>query len=363
MIKKLDLYILKRFISRILFLIITISSIILLTNFVEMIDNFIDAQMSNGEIFNYYLLTIPMIVSYAIPMAMTIGSMLLMLSYKKNNELLAIRSLGINYFRFSMIMILFSIIISVTHFYFENSIVSNSNYLKNKVIKKYNLKKNRSNNTKLTNFIEDIGKNKSIMIMSYNNKKQIANNITIKESDSLNNIINRFDSEKMIWNKEIKKWKFKKLIYRSWENNNLKFQKTINDTTLTLKNITPVYLITELISPEEMNYFELKEFIKIKKNNSINTNKWEVGLYHKVSYIFSNIILTISAIILSLALKNKNTSYGIGLSLLIITLYYLIVIIGKNLGIEGILSPLSSAWLANIIFMFIIVFFYKKYVF
>ena len=167
MIKKIDLYILRRFIVRVLFLIIMIASIILLTNFVEMIDNFIDAQMNSNEIFNYYLLTLPMIISYALPMSMTIGSALLILSYIKNNELLAIRSLGLNYFRFTAPIILFSFFISIFHFYFENSIVSDSNYLRNKIIKKYNLKKKNYNN-KLRNFVEDIDKNKLIMIMNYN---------------------------------------------------------------------------------------------------------------------------------------------------------------------------------------------------
>ena len=362
MIKKIDLYILRRFIVRVLFLIIMIASVILLTNFVEMIDNFIDAQMNSNEIFNYYLLTLPMIISYALPMSMTIGSALLILSYIKNNELLAIRSLGLNYFRFTAPIILFSFFISIFHFYFENSIVSDSNHLRNKIIKKYNLKKKNYNN-KLRNFVEDIDKNKFIMIMNYNNKKQTAYNITIKEINDDNNIINRFDSEKMIWNDKTKTWDFKKLNYRNWNDNQLKFQKIINDTSIALKNITPIYLITELITPEEMDYFELNKFINIKKNNSVNTNKWEVGLHHKISYAFSSVILTILTIILSLALKSSNTSYGIGLSLIIITLYYTIIILGKNLGIEGALNPILSAWLANIIFLFIILYCYKKYIF
>ena len=77
----------------------------------------------------------------------------------------------------------------------------------------------------------------------------------------------------------------------------------------------------------------------------------------------SSLVLTVTAIILSIALKNSNISYGIGLSLLIITLYYIMLIIGKNLGIEGILPPFLSAWLANISLFFMITFLYKKYVF
>ena len=117
MIKLIDLYILKRFIGRILFLLIAISSIILITNLVEMIDNFIDAEMNSNEIFYYYLYTLPMIISYALPMAITIATVLSILTYIKNNELLAIRSLGINYFRLTQSIILFSVLISICHFY------------------------------------------------------------------------------------------------------------------------------------------------------------------------------------------------------------------------------------------------------
>jgi len=75
------------------------------------------------------------------------------------------------------------------------------------------------------------------------------------------------------------------------------------------------------------------------------------------------ILATITSIILAIALKNSNVSYGVGLSLVIIASYYIILIIGKNLGVEGILSPILSAWLANISLLFIIIYSYRKYVF
>ena len=360
MITKLDLYIFKKFIVRILFLLITISSIILLTNFVEMIDNFIDANMTSKEIINYYLLTIPMLISYAIPMSVTIGTVLSVLNHIKNNELLAIRSLGIGYVRLSVIMCCSALIISFGHFYFENSIVSNSNHLRNKIMKKYNLKKNK---TKLRNFIEDVGKNKSIIIMNYNNKQKIATNITIKEIDTKNQVISRMDADQMKWNEKNQNWDFEEITIRHWNNEVLQSQRIIKDSSIKLANINPMYLITEFILPEEMDYFELKNFIKIKKESASNTNKWEVGLFHKTSYPFSNLVLAIFSIVSAIGLKNSNVSYGIGLSLLIIVIYYVLIVIGKNLGVEGIISPLLSAWMANISIILMTFYYYKKYIF
>jgi len=360
MIKKLDLYIFKNFITRVIFLLIIISSIILLTNFVEMIDNFINSGMGSKEIFNYYTLTIPMFISYAIPIAVTIGTILSILFHIKNNELIAIRSVGISYFRVGSIIIICGFFISITHFYFENSIVSNNNHKRSILMKKYNLKKTR---TKFRNFVEDINKNKSIIIMNYNNKKEIANNITIKETDTKNNIRYRIDANSMIWNQKSKNWNFEKINFRVWENNILKSQKIINDTSIYLKNINPVYLISEFTLPDEMGYFELNEFIKIKKESSSNTNKWEVGLHHKISYPFSNLFLTLFAIISAIGLRTSNLSYGIGLSLLIIVIYYILIVIGKNLGVEGTINPQLSAWIPNVTIFFMTIYYYKRYVF
>jgi len=360
MIKKLDLYIFKNFISRVLFLLIIISSIIILTNFVEMIDNFINAGMSSREIFKYYTLTVPMFISYALPMSVTIGAILSILYHIKHNELIAIRSLGISYLRFGIVLIISGFFISIGHFYFENKIVSDTNQKRSVLMKKYNLKKTK---TKLRNFIEDVDKNKSIIIMSYNNKKEIANNVTITELDTKNNIEYRIDANKMEWNSKLKNWDFKKLNFRVWENNKLKSQKIIIDTSIYLKNINPMYLISEFTLPEEMGYFELNDFIKVKKESSSNTNKWEVGLYHKMSYPFSNLFLIIFSIISAIGLKNSNMSYGVGLSLLIIVIYYVLIVIGKNLGIEGTINPQISAWIPNFSILSITIFYYKKYVF
>lgn len=359
MLKLLDLYLLKRFTSRILFLIVALSAVILITNLVEMIDNFVDANMNSNEIFNYYILTLPMIISYAIPMSITLSTVLSLVAYIKNNELLALRALGINYFRLSSSIIITSIFISFFHFYFENSIVSNSTRLKNKIVRTYNLDKKNHKKTK-TNFIEDLEKNKSIYILNYNNKNKTANKIVIKEINDDNEVIRRLDSDLMKWNAE--KWTFEELLIREWFDKNETF-RIAKDTSIFLGNIKPLYLTSEFIEPEEMNYFELNKFIKIKEKNAGNTTKWKVGLYHKIAYSFSSLFLCITAITFTLLIKNSNVSYGIGLSLLIITLYYVLLIIGKNFGIEGIISPWISAWLPNISMLIISAFSFKKFIF
>ena len=66
----------------------------------------------------------------------------------KNNELIAFRSLGISYLRIFVIIMISGFFISITHFYFENKIVATNNYKRSILMKKYNLKKNKTKHKK-----------------------------------------------------------------------------------------------------------------------------------------------------------------------------------------------------------------------
>ena len=197
MLKKIDLYLLKRFLSRLLFLLFAISTIIILTNLVELIDNFIDAKMSNKDIFNYYLVSIPLIISYAIPITVTISTVLTITTFIKHNELIAIRAVGISYPRFIRLILFTTTIISVSHFYFDNNIVSVMNKKKEEIEKKFDIhqyNKGKYKKNKLNNFVENIpSENKFIIISNYDYKDKIAKDISINSIDNNNKIIERIE--------------------------------------------------------------------------------------------------------------------------------------------------------------------------
>ena len=51
-------------------------------------------------------------------------------------------------------------------------------------------------------------------------------------------------------------------------------------------------------------------------------------------------------------LKEKNSlSFGAGASVFVIFGYYALIKFGQSLGFKGVVEPLTSAWLGNIIFV------------
>ena len=82
----------------------------------------------------------------------------------------------------------------------------------------------------------------------------------------------------------------------------------------------------------------------------VATTRWEGSRFLKISFAFTNLIVVLFGIPLTV-LKTKNSlSFGIGSSVLVIFCYYAFIKFGQTLGYNGIINPLLSAWLGNIIF-------------
>ena len=99
---------------------------------------------------------------------------------------------------------------------------------------------------------------------------------------------------------------------------------------------------------------------KLKKNG-VETLKWEVTRYLKISFAFTNLIVVICGIPLVVIRERGELSFGAGASIFVIFGYYAFIKFGQSLGFKGLLSPIISAWIGNLIFFLIgIVLFWKS---
>jgi len=124
----------------------------------------------------------------------------------------------------------------------------------------------------------------------------------------------------------------------------------IPDTLLNL-GFTPDEIQQQARKPDELDYYSLTERITQLKENGVDTLRWEVTRYLKISFAFTNLIVVLFGIPL-VVLKEKNSlSFGAGASVFVIFGYYAFIKFGQSLGFKGIIDPIVSAWLGNIVFM------------
>jgi len=213
----------------------------------------------------------------------------------------------------------------------------------------------RKSRHKLKNTLKNIflQKNTSIHISltQYYIKKSTGHDLTIVDLGP-SSIRERIDAKKITWNADSAKWSLSGYSFRVFNDQGLETDVMFGapDTLLSL-GFTPDEIQQQARKPEELDYYSLTERIIQLKENGVDTLRWEVTRYLKISFAFTNLIVVLFGIPL-VVLKEKNSlSFGAGASVFVIFGYYAFIKFGQSLGFKGIIDPMVSAWLGNIVFM------------
>lgn len=348
--KHLDKYILNNFITKFLFTMMGLLVIIVLIDVIDHLNKFIDAKIPQSEIINYYYYSLPWFISIGIPISCLISTIFSLGLLQKQNEITALKSSGQSVIRISSTLLIAGLIMSFSSFFFDNFLVTNALNTRTEIEKKYFIK-NKSKSIKSTkNIYRQISQNEFLTIHRFSHKRNEATKISLQTKNN-NELIQRFDAPLMTWNDSLNAWYVPKYTIRQWDKE-ISTEVISKDSILTL-NFTPIDLTRELMKPEEMNYNELKKFVKKLKQNGLNEPRWEVNLHFKTAFASTSFLMILIGIPLSIRRPRSNLAIGIGVSLFFIFLYYASLKFGQSLGIAGQLSPFWSVWIVNVIFFLI----------
>lgn len=339
-----DFYVLSEFIksfifSLIIFILINISSFVLF----NVINLVVDYGISLKLALNLFILSIPEMLFYSIPMSALLGSLFSVGNLNRNNEITIMLLSGRNKLYIFRVLIIFSFLLFIFTFIFSNFIVSKSSYNFNKNIN--SIQNNSNYSFYKENFlykeIKDGVLKKSIYIGKIENNK--IKHIFIEEIEG-NNISKIINSETAILNNNFLILQNGEIIKFDKNNiNRIKFSSYKFNLNKVIKKT-----IFEKRESKEMSYFELKEFIDNLKKTGNNYINYEIQLYQKISIPFSIIIFVLLGISIG-SINNKSKSFNFAFSIVFIFIYYILMFVFSILGNFEYLNTLVSAWLPNII--------------
>ena len=353
--KKIDYYILREFSIIFLFVSIFFVLVSFIVDIFENLNRFIDNEVTNDILIDYYIASLPEMISVTIPVTCLVASVFTYGMMVQRKEWLVFKSSGLSLYRLAFPILFVGLFMSIGSFYFENNIVIKNNKIKNE-IKDNHLKKNR-NKAKDKSIYENVylqkNQNYLIAVEEYNDINQTIVNLNFIElSDG--KMIRRIDSKKSTWKPLEEKWKIRDYSIREFDNSGSeKMIATSKQDSLLNLNFTPEDINQTGNSSEEVSYNQLKNQIVTLKNNGVNTVKWEVDLHYKIAYSFISLIIIFCGIPLSVFRSNTTLAFGGGLSLATIFAYIVLLKFGQSLGYAGSLSPFLAAWFSNIIFIII----------
>lgn len=368
-LKKLDNYILKKFLSTFFFSITLILMIFIVFDIKDKIQNFTSNHIPLNEIFyNYYLMFIPFYANFFSPLFTFISVIFLTSKMAQQSEFIAILSSGISFKRILRPYLIGAFLLSFSSLILNHFILPKAFKIKIAFEDKW-INKNYKNNDH--NIHRKIDVNRILYIENYDNLINTAYKVSIE--DVIDNKQTYFLSA------DFMKWD---TLSKDWLLTNVSERKMITQNQLdTLKNQKPQYKIflnsypTKKIkiafTPEDMKryeskvetmtYFELNDYIIREKQKGSNLLQfYEVESYRRSSFPFATFILTIIGVSVSSKKVRGGVGLQIALGLLLSCIYIMLMYIFTTIATTGFSNVLLGVWTPNIIFTAVALYFYNR---
>lgn len=308
------------------------------------------------------LYRIPEVIGLTLPMAALLSSLLGFAKMSSNSELIAVKSMGISFGRILRPVVVSSIIVAVstmawTEFITPYTTLAASNLMQ------YEILKNQVKLIKEKVFLRD-EQNGALRRVFYVDKLDIKNGmldgIVVQEfgdDGRLTRISNAASGE---W-KEGQWWIDNGQIFEIDKRGNVNLLMRFERQILAL-SLSPADLERSTRNPLDMSARELWLYIKqAKMMEGVNLNSLLVTFHYKFSIPWASVVLaTLGAALGGRTRGRSGGGASFGLSVLIVFGYYLLMSLCRALGESGNMPAFIAAWLPNIVFLAIGVYFVRN---
>ncbi len=361
--KKIDIYIYKKFLSTYFISITIILSIAVVFDLSEKIDNFIDNNAPLNLIIKDYYLNFIIHYGTVFSGLLTFISVIFFTSrLSENSEIIAFYNSKISPLRLFQPYLICSLIIFLPSILLTNWVTPQTNekrlIFENNYIKKTDVRTEK-------NFNKSVQKN-SIIYMDYYNVNE-KKGIEFCWQEMKNGKLEKKITSKIIeWDSDISKWKITNyqidsFIYNTKnENYRIITKKSEKDIHINL-NEDPNKIFKQKREIQSMTTREISQFIQEEKRSGNNDLKLEIiEKTQRNSNAFSIIILTLLGF--SISIKKNRGGLGLKLSLgiLICFTYIFLMKFSTTLTLNGELHPQIAIWIPNILFMLISIITFRK---
>ena len=358
--KILDKYILREYIKTFLIIIFAFSVLFLVIDVSDRLPRLLRKGAAIDHILIYFILRIPYLILLSSPVMILLSGLFLMSNLSKFSESIAIRAAGISIFRMVSPLIWFGFIFSLLVLFFGEVVLPKAEEYRQYIYTE-KIKNMKVEDKKMRSHIHYLGKDNNLYYIGFfDGYRNVLKIIDITTFDYESGEIKRkIVATNAIW--EDDKWHLKNCYIRSFENGSYVDMKYYKSIVIEEVDVTPIDFIKSAKKPLSMNFFELKEYINRLKKVGEKYSKELVELNLKLSFPFSNlIILLFSVPLVSTSSRSRGRGLIFGLGLLVCFLYLSSLRVCQSLGYNGVLSPMFAAWLPNLFFAFIGIYFVIK---
>ncbi|MEN9686074.1 MAG: hypothetical protein RLZZ28_1860 [Bacteroidota bacterium] len=359
--KKLDWYILKKFLTTFFFAIFLFSVIAVVVDVSEKTDDFVKSQLGLRRIItDYYFGFIPHIVALLFPLFVFIAVIFFTSKMAGKSEIIAILASGTSYGRWLRPYWIGGFFLAAMLYFSNQYVVPRANQIRGNFEAKY-IDGNSSYNALLStnsNIYLRLDSFTYAGVYGYDTLMKRGGPVFLYKVDG-NKVVQNTRADVISWDTATKKWKFESVIDRKLFP--LEEKVTMEMTRLFRFNLSPYDLSRDKYTKDKLTSPELDRFIKLEElRGAEGLNDLKVERYRRDATCITVLLLTMIGAVIAGRKLRGGSGVHLAVGFMIAALFIITDRFSTIFSTKGNLPPVIAAWIPNLIFVFVFIRLYRK---
>ena len=353
-LKRIDTYIIKKFLGTYFFSIAMILSIAVVFDLTEKLDKFFENNAPlKAIVFDYYLNFIPFYMYMFSPLFTFIAVIFFTSKMANNTEVIAILASGVSFRRLMLPYFISALVIAAISFTIGGYIIPPANKKMLNFEDKY-IRKIKQDNARNVQMEVEKG------VIMYIERYEVSNNTGYRfslEKFENKTLVSRLTAQSITWDSAYQ-WKITDYLQRDFNGMRENITKGVSkDTTILVK---PEEFFISAAEAPQLNNIQLGALLSKQRDRGIgNIQGFEDEFYKRFSMPLAAFIMTLIGVSLSSRKVRGGMGIHLGIGLALSSLYILFSTMSTSFSVNGSMSAFTAVWLPNVLFLLIGVYLYN----
>lgn len=347
-LRLLDKYVLKELLYPFIFGVASFSSIFIASSMLFKIVQYITTYgASTGTVARLFLYSLPEVINYTFPMSVLLATLMAFGKLSGSSEIIAMKSGGISYYRIVAPVLVMGFVVSMFSVIWAEKVVPPSKSEAKRILTQ-EIRGNVKPKTQEHVVIKTLsGKTQRITyVRSFNEQTGIMENITIEE----------FENQKLtrVQTADTAKWEDNKWVLENGSVFTMDEKQGVTSKVNFAKQVIPLNTTPKEVSWEqkdadEMTLGELRGYIQVLERQKQSTSYHWTEIFMRFAIPLASFVFALLGAPLGTQRQRSGSSIGMGISVIVIFVYYGIMAFTTGLGKGGVIPPFLAAMAPNII--------------
>lgn len=361
-----DTYVLKSFLF---WFALLLTGFVLMTHvytFFDLLSDIVKNQIAMSRVLTYLFFLTPQLIFDSAPLSVLVAVLITFGILTKHNEITAMKASGISLYRLSVPVLSTAFLLSAGLFAFAHYYVPPANRIQDAIRKEIKGKPVQTYLHPDRHWVFDPGTKNDPRVFYFqyiDGEKKVMLGPEVFELNPSNfRLIKHIAAERARWSAAQNTWVFQ----NGWSRDDPggpheKFMNFTGQTaTFAEVNERPDYFLQEVLQDQQMNYKQLKRYIRELQRSGIETIALQVSYYRKFALPLFALVMALISVPFAFMTGNRGAMAGVVVSFAIAIAYWTLGKLFEQLGDVNLLPAALAAWSPDVIFAMAGMYFFTR---